>query len=83
MNSRVKFKNYDQQKRISESDAIIEHVLSIGTFQIPFPMNMLVIFPVVHISDSSEHSARGQLKSFLKLGKNIFSRRYITSKSHI
>ena len=83
MNSWVKFQNYDQQKRISESGAIIEHVLSIGTFQIPFPMDMLVIFPVVHISDSSEHSTRGQLKSFLKFGKTIFSRRYIPSKSYI
>ena len=83
MNSLVKFKNYDQQKRISESSVIIEHVLIIGTFQIPFLMDMLVIFPVVHISDSSEHSSRGQLKSFLKFGKNIFSRKYITSKAHI
>ena len=83
MNFWVKFKNSDQQKRISESSATIEHALSIGTFQIPFPTNMLVIFPLVHISDSSEHSTRGKLKSFFKIDKKTFSRRYVTSKSHI
>ena len=42
MNSRVKFKNYDQQKRISETGATIEQVISIGTFQISFSMEVVI-----------------------------------------